>query len=205
VDVSRVAFIPPALPKLRSSPPSGDQWLHEVKLDGFRVQLHKAERAVTIYSRNGADFTRRFPAIATAVLALPVSSCIIDGELVAPGASGEPDFRELLHGRVRGACVYAFDLFMWKGRDIRERPLEQRRARLEALLKRASTRLIRFSDDFPDAGALLAACARRGLEGIVSKRKDSAYRSGVRSGWVKVKTSTWRAANRERWRLFEKR
>jgi ATP-dependent DNA ligase len=67
------------------------------------------------------------------------------------------------------------------------------------------TRLIRFSDDFPDAGALLAACAPRGLEGIVSKRRDSPYRLGLRSGWIKVKTPTWRAANREQWRLFEKR
>jgi hypothetical protein len=70
-----------------------------------------------------ADFTRRFQAIAAAALALPVSSCIIDGELVAPGASGEPDFRALLHGRTRGACVYAFDLLLWRDHDIREHPL----------------------------------------------------------------------------------
>jgi bifunctional non-homologous end joining protein LigD len=123
VEVSRVAFIAPAIPRLRASPPTGEGWLHEVKLDGFRVQLHKHSRSAIIYSRNGADFTRRFPAIAAAVLALPVSSCVIDGELVAPGASGEPDFRALLHGRTRGACVYAFDLMEWRGRDIREQPL----------------------------------------------------------------------------------
>jgi bifunctional non-homologous end joining protein LigD len=87
VEVSRVQFIPPALPK-RASPPSGEAWLHEVKLDGFLVQLYKHGRAATIYSKNGADFTRRSPAIATAVLAIPVSSCIIDGELVAADASG---------------------------------------------------------------------------------------------------------------------
>jgi bifunctional non-homologous end joining protein LigD len=92
VDVSRVPFIPPAIPRLRSSPPAGDGWTHELKLDGYCVRLHKAGQAVTIYSENGADFTRRFPTIATAVLALPVSSCIIDGELIAAGAAGEPDF-----------------------------------------------------------------------------------------------------------------
>jgi ATP-dependent DNA ligase len=86
VDVLRVAFIAPAIPRLRASPPTGEGWLHEVKLDGFRVQLHKHSQVATVYSKNGADFTRRFPAIAAAVLALPVGSCIIDGELVAPGS-----------------------------------------------------------------------------------------------------------------------
>jgi bifunctional non-homologous end joining protein LigD len=180
--------------------------LHEVKLDGFRVQLHKHSRVATVYSKNGADFTRRFPAIAAAVLALPVSSCIIDGELVAPGASGEPDFRALLHGRTRGACVYAFDLLTWRDLDIREHPLVQRRAQLEAVLKRgnAGSRLIRFSESFDDANALLAECARRGLEGVVSKRRDAPYRSGLRSGWIKVKTQAWKDANRDRAKLFDK-
>jgi bifunctional non-homologous end joining protein LigD len=188
----------PAIPRLRASPPTGEGWLHEVKLDGFRVQLHKHSRSVTIYSRNGADFTRRFPAIAAAVLALPTRSCVIDGELVAPGASGEPDFRALLYGRTRGACAYAFDLLLWRDHDMRDRPLVQRRAQLKAVLKRGNTgRLIRFSESFDDANALLAECARRGLEGIVSKRWDAPYRSGLRSGWIKVKTATWRAANRE--------
>jgi bifunctional non-homologous end joining protein LigD len=203
VEVSRVQFIPPALPKLRASPPSGEAWLHEVKLDGFRVQLYKHGRAATIYSKNGADFTRRSPAIATAVLAIPVSSCIIDGELVAADASGEPDFRALLHGRTRGACVYAFDLMEWGGRDS-EQLLAQRRAQLEAILKRGASRLIRFCESFPDADTLLAECTRRGLEGIVSKRKDAPYRSGTRSGWIKVKTPEWKKANRYRAKLFER-
>jgi bifunctional non-homologous end joining protein LigD len=144
--------------------------------------------------------------IATSRIKLTVgrSSCIIDGELVVAGASGEPDFLALLHGRTRGACVYAFDLMEWRGRDIREQPLVQRRAQLEAVLKRGSSRLIRFSESFPDAGVLLAECARRGLEGIVSKRKDAPYRSGMRSGWIKVKTQAWKDANRYRAKLFEK-
>jgi bifunctional non-homologous end joining protein LigD len=110
----------------------------------------------------------------------------------------------LLHGRHVPTCVYCFDLLELNGRDLREQPLAQRRVRLQALLARAKSDLLRFSDSFPDANALLAECSRRGLEGIVSKRKDAPYRSGLRFGWVKVKTSTWRAANRERWRLFEK-
>jgi bifunctional non-homologous end joining protein LigD len=80
----------------------------------------------------------------------------------------------------------------------------QRRARLQALLASAKSNLLRFSDSFPDADALLAECSRRGLEGIVAKRKGSIYRSGARSGWVKVKTSEWKAVNQYRAKLFEK-
>jgi bifunctional non-homologous end joining protein LigD len=90
------------------------------------------------------------------------------------------------------------------GRDLREQPLVQRRARLQALLARAQCDLLRFSESFPDATALLAECSRRGLEGIVAKRKDAPYRSGTRSGWIKVKTSEWKAANQYRAKLFEK-
>src|SRR5215470_5993021 len=110
-------------------------------------------------------------------------SCIVDGELIAD-VHGQPDFLALLHGRHVPTCVYCFDLLELNGRDFREQPLVQRRARLEALLKRARCNLIRFSEAFPDPDTLLAECARRGLEGIVCKRKDSPYRSGSRSGWI---------------------
>jgi bifunctional non-homologous end joining protein LigD len=203
VEVSRVQFIPPALPRLRPSSPISEGWQFELKFDGYRVQLHKASASATMFGRNGGNWTRRFPRIAAAVLGLPAKSCIIDGELIAAGASGEPDFRALLHGRTRGARVYAFDLMEWRGRDIREQPLVQRRAQLEAILKRGASRLIRFSESFPEADALLAECGRRGLEGIVSKRKDAPYRSGTRSGWIKGKTQEWKVANRYRAKLFE--
>jgi bifunctional non-homologous end joining protein LigD len=137
VDVSRVPFIAPALPRLQAAPPTGEDWLYEVKLDGYRIQLHKSGLAVTIYSKNGADFTRRYPAIAAAVLGLPTKSCVIDGELIASDVHGRPDFLALLHGRHVPVCVYAFDLLMLQGRDLREQPLVQRRAKLQALLARA--------------------------------------------------------------------
>jgi bifunctional non-homologous end joining protein LigD len=204
VEVSRVQFIPHALPKLRSSPPTGDGWLFELKFDGWRVQLHKVGVSSTIYGRNGGDLTHRFRRIAAAVLGLPTRSCIIDGELIAAGRHGQPDFLALLHGRHESTCVYCFDLLGLNGRDLREQPLVQRRARLQALLARAKSDLLRFSDTFPNADALLAECSRRGLEGIVAKRKDSVYRSGTRSGWIKVKTSEWKAANQYRAKLFAK-
>jgi hypothetical protein len=110
VCVSRVPFIPPALAKLRPSPPAGEGWQYELKFDGWRAQLHKTGRSAAIYGKNGGDLTRRFPTIATAVLALPVRTCIIDGELIAAGAHGEPDFLALLRGRDVPVCVYGFDL-----------------------------------------------------------------------------------------------
>jgi bifunctional non-homologous end joining protein LigD len=204
VDVSRVQFIPPALPRLRASPPIGEGWLYDLKFDGYRVQPHKAGLSSSIYGKNGGDFTRRFPAIAAAVLGLPTKSCVIDGELIAAGRHGEPDFLALLHGRHVPTCVYCFDLLELNGRDLRELPLVQRRAKLQALLARAKCDLIRFSDSFPDANSLLVECARLDLEGIVAKRKDSPYRSGTRSGWIKVKTPEWKAVNRYRAKLFEK-
>jgi bifunctional non-homologous end joining protein LigD len=204
VDVSRVLFIAPAQPVLRSSPPTGENWQFELKFDGYRVQLHKAGSGATIFSRNGADFSRRFPDIAAALIGLPTRSCVIDSELIAAGRHGQPDFLALLHGRHVPTCVYCFDLLELNGRDLREQPLVQRRARLQALLVRADSKLIRYSEAFPNANDLLAECARLGLEGIVAKRKDAPYRSGTRSGWIKVKTPEWKAANRYRVKLFEK-
>jgi bifunctional non-homologous end joining protein LigD len=124
--------------------------------------------------------------------------------MIAAGRHGQPDFLALLHGRHVPTCVCAFDLLELQGRDLREQPLVYRRARLEALLKRAKCDVIRFSEAFPNADALLAECARLGLEGIVAKRRDSPYRSGTSSGWIKVKTSEWRASNQWRAKFFEK-
>jgi bifunctional non-homologous end joining protein LigD len=101
-------------------------------------------------------------------------------------------------------CVYAFDLLQLQARDLRNMPLEQRRSRLKALLARTQGDLLRFSENFPDGNVLLAECARLRLEGIVCKRKDSVYRSGPRSGWVKVKTDRWKVENQYRATLFAK-
>ena len=98
-------------------------------------------------------------------------------------------------------CV-VFDLMMIDGKDVRAEPLEQRRARLQALLAGADGGLIRFSEAFDDAEKLLAAALELGLEGIVSKKRDQPYRSGKNLGWVKVKTAAWRGANRDRWEMF---
>ena len=125
-------FISPAQPTLRDRPPKGHGWVHEVKFDGYRVQLHKAGKDVVIFSRNGADFTSRWPAIAYALQHLPAKSAIIDAEVVACNAKGMPDFAAL-HGRTAKPeefCAWAFDLLELNGVGMRERPLLERRSKL---------------------------------------------------------------------------
>jgi bifunctional non-homologous end joining protein LigD len=204
-EVSRVRFIPPALPKLKASPPVGEGgWLYELKFDGYRVQLTRMafpRRCTVATAAISRGAFRRLPPPS---LGLPTKSCIVDGELIAAGRRGEPDFLALLHGRHVPTCVYCFDLLELNRSDLRELALVQRRAKLQALLTRAKCNLIRFSESFPEGGALLAECARLGLEGIVAKRKDAPYRSGSHSGWIKVKTEEWRAANQWRAEFFEK-
>jgi bifunctional non-homologous end joining protein LigD len=202
--VPRIRFIPIASPKLRPAPPTGADWLHEVKFDGFRIQLHKAGDQVRLFSRNGKDFTERYPSIVAAVLGLGAKSAAIDGELVSCDPEGKPDFYALMRRRTSGLCVWCFDLLTLNERDLRSLPLEQRKAKLGVLLAKTAADTLRLSHTFADGEKLLHAAAQRGLEGIVSKRRAAPYVAGSSSGWIKVKTATWRAANRERYKLFEK-
>jgi bifunctional non-homologous end joining protein LigD len=199
-------FIPPCQPTLRSAPPSGPGWSHEIKFDGWRLQLHKAGVRVRLLSRHGHDLTSSFPTIASALLTLEATTAILDGELVATNAEGVPDFRAL-HRRAADAplAVWVFDLLEVNGRDMRVLPLEERRHHLKhQVASHPGDGMLRYSETFADPARLLAAARDLGLEGVVSKRLDAPYRSGRRPEWVKVKTESWRISNRERWRLFEK-
>lgn len=197
-------FIEPSSPVLRREPPIGREWVHEVKHDGFRAQLHLVSGVATIYGKNGGDLTKRFQGIAAAVLALPFESVILDAELVACDHDGMPNFYALMRGARDGCCAYCFDLLELDGRSLIARPLEERRGFLRRVMRRARRDTLRLSEAFEDPLELLAVCEKHGLEGIVSKRRDAPYVSGTRGGWIKVKTATWRAANRERYKLFEK-
>jgi len=201
--VLRTTFIPIASPKLRSAPPTGPDWLHEVKFDGFRIQIHKAGESVRLFSRHGRDFTERFCSICDATLYLPVRSAVIDGELVACDTDGKHDFYSLMR-RQGELCVWCFDLLACNGKDLRQQPLEDRKEKLRALIIGADDHTLRFSDGFDDPEKLLAVADQMGLEGIVSKKRSAPYVAGSNSGWIKVKTRTWREANRERYILFEK-
>lgn len=198
------AFIPPSEPIEQSTPPAEKGWIHEVKFDGYRLQLHKVGDRAHVYSKNGKPFSERFPDFAKAAAALPCKSCIIDCEGVALDAACRPDFRALVGGQKHSRVAWCFDLFEINGCDMRDQPLTVRRARLAALLKKAGSEILRYSEPFPNANKLLAVLDAQGLEGIVSKRADQRYVSGRNRGWVKVKCHAWRAANHDRGEMFAK-
>jgi bifunctional non-homologous end joining protein LigD len=179
-------FVEPCRPTLVTSPPAGPGWLHEVKHDGFRILARKQGERVNVWSRRGALFNDRFPNIAEAVSALPVDNALIDGEAVVFLPDGHSDFVALLtqEGGERASLV-AFDLLDLEGADLRDRPLEERRDALARLVRGAAG--VRFSEALSADGVLVFAHAcKLGLEGIVSKRAGSRYRSGTSRNWLKV-------------------
>jgi bifunctional non-homologous end joining protein LigD len=199
-------FILPAQPVQRDRPPKGSDWLHEVKFDGYRCQLHRQVKDGLIYSKNGSDFTSRFPVIRQALLALPCKTAIVDAETVVLTSAGVPDFRALHSGNYSQEmlCAWCFDLLELNGQDLRGLPLVVRKMKLRTLLKRHGDGALRYSESFADAEKLLGECRRLGLEGVVSKRKDQPYRSG-KCDWIKVKCAQWKEDNRNRVELFGER
>jgi bifunctional non-homologous end joining protein LigD len=168
--------------------PEGEVWQYELKLDGYRALAVKHEGRVTLFSRNGKQFNGRFPAIAADFARLP-DETIIDGEIVAMDESGRPSFSRLQNFSANANAItfYAFDMPMWKGEDLRTRPLDKRRAllRTKAMPKLPA---IHFSDSFPaDAEKMISAVRAQGLEGIVAKRRDSLYEPGRNGAWVKMR------------------
>ena len=179
------AFIQPCQPTLVAYPPAGPGWLHEMKHDGYRLIARKAADRVTLWSRYGTDFTNKLPRIAEAVRSLPVDNALIDGEAVVFRLDGHSDF-VALRTKAGGelACLVAFDLLGLNGDDLRQRPLEERRKTLEQLV--AGIDDIQFSKALAGDGATVFAHAcKLGLEGIVSKRVLSRYRSGTSRNWLK--------------------
>jgi ATP-dependent DNA ligase len=181
-------FIAPCLPTSAPHPPSGEPWLHEIKHDGFRVIARKDGKQVKLYSRPGNDLTRRFPLIVEALAGLRPQSCIIDGEAVACGDDGIASFDRIRHQHYDGSVfLYVFDLIELNGDDLRRDPLDVRKATLASVLRRAAPGL-RLNEHIEDDGpTVFAHACKLGLEGIVSKRRDSGYRSGRSPHWIKSK------------------
>ena len=179
-------------------PPSGALWLHEIKHDGFRLMARKRGTRVKLYSRAGNDLSYRFPLIVEALAELRLQSCIIDGEAVACGDDGIADFERIRYRRQDDSVfLYAFDLIELDGNDLRREPLTVRKATLTSLLVKASSGL-RLNEHLTEDGptVFLHAC-KMGLEGIVSKRKDSHYSSGRSAHWLKSKNPNAPAVKRE--------
>ena len=182
-------FIAPCLPTKTDKLPSGSQWLHEIKHDGFRITARKTAAQVRLYSRPGNDLTRRFPLIVETLAHLRSRSCIIDGEAVACDDNGVASFDLVRHQRANERIfLYAFDLIELNGDDLRRDPLEVRKATFASIVAKASPG-IRFNEHIEGDGPTVSPMpARMGLEGIVSKRLGSRYRSGRSTDWLKFKT-----------------
>lgn len=192
-------FVGPCLPTPTAKPPSGAGWLHEVKFDGYRFQARRDVAGVRLFTRRGSDWSSRFPAALDAMWALRVRSCLIDGEMVVLDEGGLAHFELLRRGdRVnRGACLIAFDLLELNGEDLRPRPIEQRKAALAKLLRRAGPGLQLCEHMTGDGAVIFEHACRLGCEGIVSKRIGSPYRSGRSRDWLKVKNPAAPAISRE--------
>src|ERR1700709_1498261 len=167
-------FIEPALATSIDRVPSGARWIHEIKFDGYRVQLHVANEAARVFTRNGHDWTRRFKKVADDAFHISASSAIIDGEITVPAADGTTDFSVLqneLKGKSTRIVMVAFDLLYLNGYDLRKLPLTERKAHLKKLIAKTA---IQFSESFEgDGKAIYTHACKIGLEGVVSKVADS--------------------------------
>ena len=187
-------FVAPMLASLVKAPLAGERWLHEIKFDGYRLEAHVKGGRVRLLTRSGLDWTHKFGGpIIEAFKALPAREALIDGELVVENGAGASDFSslqaDLSEGRTDRLRFYAFDLLYLDGFDLREAPLVERKALLETIVGDGSG-IIRLSGHFDESGELvLRHACQLGLEGVVSKLRDSPYRSGRGKSWIKSKCS----------------
>lgn len=187
-------FIPPMLATLVKTTPSDDRWLHEIKFDGYRIQAHVRDGKVRLFTRSGRDWTERFgDSMVDALASLPANEAVLDGEVVVDVAGRSSDFSalqaDLAAGRTDRMLFYGFDLLHLDGRNLAALPLVDRKRLLAKLMGRATDPL-RLSEHLDDQGEIvLRHACRMGLEGIVSKRRDSPYLPGRGKAWVKSKCS----------------
>src|SRR6266536_2578690 len=189
---AKARFIEPMKARLVEQPPAAGDWIYELKFDGIRLIAVKNGSNISLFSRNKNELARRFPKIVEAIRNLPARECVIDGEVVALDEEGRSSFQLLqareMEGRTSPIYFYAFDLLQLDGKSLMSLPLEARKNILEQLCADASDR-IRYSGAIGgDAKQLLEEVKRRGLEGIIGKRRSSIYEPGRRSGaWIKLK------------------
>jgi bifunctional non-homologous end joining protein LigD len=185
-------FVAPQLCTPVERPPAGEGWCHEIKFDGYRVQLRVENGKATLKTRKGLDWTDKFASIASEGKALP--DVMIDGEIVALDHNGAPSFSALQaalsDGKTDDLIFFAFDLLFAEGFDLRRLLLGERKSKLKALLerRRAKSSQIRYVEHFISSGdAVLQSACKLELEGVVSKKLDAPYRSGRTESWTKAK------------------
>jgi bifunctional non-homologous end joining protein LigD len=186
-------FIPPALATLHDKAPSGPDWLHEIKFDGYRIEARLDNGKVKLLTRKALDWTHRFERVAEAVAALPAQTALLDGELVVEDDKGVSNFgmlqNDLKEGRGDRFIYWVFDLLYLDGRDLTKEPLVARKDALRRLLKgNSKSGPIRYAGHFDEDGPVIFkhAC-QMNLEGIVSKLRNAPYRSGRSENFVKAK------------------
>jgi bifunctional non-homologous end joining protein LigD len=186
-------FVEPMMATLVDKPPEGPEWLHEIKYDGYRTQIVIAGNKARAYTRRGLDWTKKYSRIIDAARELG-RDCHLEGEMIVQDANGRPDFNALRMDIESGAggrlILYTFDLLSLDGQDLRAKPCEERRALLSDLLgSPLPSYPIHFSEAHGGPGKeFFAAVERMDLEGMVSKKRTSPYRSGYTNAWLKVKT-----------------
>jgi bifunctional non-homologous end joining protein LigD len=193
--VPHLGFVPTMQPTLVHDAPEGDQWLHEIKYDGYRTELLLNGDDSRAYTRNGHDWSDKYRLILDAAQRLPGGPALLDGEMIVQGEAGLSDFhavRRTITSHPERLVFYAFDLMMVEGQDIRREPLTDRRARLRDMIGEHDPAFpIQFSDHIAGHGPEFFHKAEQlGLEGIVSKLADSRYRSGYNTSWLKTKAFT---------------
>lgn len=185
-------FIAPALATLGATPPASKQWIHEIKFDGYRMQARIDAGRIQLLTRSGLDWTAKFGGeIVAALQALPVSAAIIDGEIIVETNASASDFSalqaDLSEGRSDRFVFFVFDLLYLDGYDLRAASLIERKKLLDQVVGARRGR-IRYSLHFEDPGAIvLSHACRLGLEGVVSKLRESHYRQGRSKSWIKTK------------------
>jgi bifunctional non-homologous end joining protein LigD len=191
--MSRAAFIEPCLPSPADHPPSGSNWIHEIKHDGYRLMAQRDPVGIRLLTRNGNDWSARFPLVVETVNHLNVRSCLIDGE------RGLAIFSKLRQRRNEArAFLFAFDLLELDGLDMRREPIETRKATLASLLRKGKPG-VRLNEHIahPNGAAVFHHACKLGAEGIVSKRLGIRYRSGRSRDWLKFKNPEAPAVKRE--------
>jgi bifunctional non-homologous end joining protein LigD len=182
-------WIKPQLAALVKAAPEGEAWLHELKLDGYRIHARREDEKVQLLTRRGNDWTDKYPSIAQAVASLPASSVYLDDELCGVLPDGRTSFNLIQNAMESGDAalvLYAFDLLFCDGADLQAQPLIERKAKLESLLEAAPSAL-RYSDhQRGQRPAFHRLACQHGLEGIVSKRADGRYEPDRRT-WLKTK------------------
>jgi bifunctional non-homologous end joining protein LigD len=190
------AFIVPCRPTVASRPPTGPGWAHELKHDGYRLQIYVRDGRVRLYTMNGADWSKRYPLIIQGAARIE-GSAIFDAEVVWLNSDGVADF-EALHSRHNDAraTACAFGLLMLNGDDLRRKPFSERKAMLRKVLRRTRNGIQYVEHTEGDGAEMFEAVCKLGLEGMVSKKLDAPYRSGPSKTWIKVKNPKAPAATR---------